>query len=104
MRCDCEAECELMSVGEAYVLTVEKARAHPLCQALARGGVDRELSAAKHCYLALYLLCTRYDAACPFARARLAAIRRAIKASPTGAGRGAQGGCGTSKNHLGCDG
>ena len=81
MRCDCEAECELMSVGEAYVLTVEKARAHPLCQALARGGVDRELSAAKHCYLALYLLCTRYDAACPFA-AYYAILPRAFPSIP----------------------
>ena len=81
MRCDCEAECELMSVGEAYVLTVEKAKAHPLCQALARGGVDRELSAAKHCYLALYLLCTRYDAACPFA-AYYAILPRAFPSIP----------------------
>jgi hypothetical protein len=67
MRCDVDAECEILSVGEAFVLTVEKAKAHPMCQALSRGGVDGSLSAAKHCYLALYLLCTRRDPSCPFA-------------------------------------
>jgi hypothetical protein len=30
-------------------------------------GVERELSAAKHCYLALFVLCTRGDPASPFA-------------------------------------
>ncbi len=61
LRCDVDAECELLSVREEYILTVEKAKALPYCQSLARMGVDRELSAAKHCYLAVYILCTRGD-------------------------------------------
>jgi len=67
LRCDVDAECEVLSVGEEYILTVEKAKQnHPLCQRLSRAGIDRELSAAKHCYLAVYILCTRGDPASHF--------------------------------------
>lgn len=67
LRCDVDAECELLAVREEYILTVEKAKLHPCCQSLARAGVDRELSAAKHCYLAVYILCTKNDPSSHFA-------------------------------------
>ena len=67
LRCDVDAECEVLSVGEEYILTVEKAKLNPLCQRLSLSGIDRELSAAKHCYLAVYILCTRGDPSSHFA-------------------------------------
>jgi hypothetical protein len=66
-RCDLPAEVEVMSIGERFLLTVEVAREHEVCRAIAASGVDRDLSAAKHCYLSVYVLCTRGDAEGPFA-------------------------------------
>ena len=45
---------------------MERAREHPLCVRLAAAGVDRELSAAKHCYLAVFLLAARAEGAASY--------------------------------------
>jgi len=46
-------------VGLDYLITVEMGRASPLGRRLAAAGVDRELSASKHCYISLFLLWDR---------------------------------------------
>ena len=67
-RCDVAPETELMAVGEDYCITVERAKEHPIVAQLTAACIDRELSASKHCYLALFLLAARADgAASPFA-------------------------------------
>jgi hypothetical protein len=67
-RCNVPAETEVLSVGEDFCITVERAKQHPLVAALAAAGIDGELSATKHCYLALFLLGSRADGpASPFA-------------------------------------
>jgi hypothetical protein len=66
-RCDLPAEVEVMAVGERFLLTVEVAREHEVCRAIAAAGVERDLSAAKHCYLSVFVLCTRGNPHGPFA-------------------------------------
>jgi histone-lysine N-methyltransferase SETD3 len=48
-------------VGQDFLITVETAKAHPLCQRFAASGLERELSASKHCYLSVFLLCLRSE-------------------------------------------
>jgi hypothetical protein len=59
MRCDVPAETEILSVGLDFLITVEMGRASPLGRRLAAAGIERELSASKHCYLVIFLLWDR---------------------------------------------
>jgi len=59
LRCDIPAETELLAVGLDYLITVEMGRACPPGRRLASAGIERDLSASKHCYLAVFLLWDR---------------------------------------------
>ena len=59
LRCDVPAETELLAVGLDYLITVEMGRACPPGRRLASAGIERDLSASKHCYLAVFLLWDR---------------------------------------------
>jgi len=58
-RCDVPPETEVLRIGREFLITVETAREAPLCRKLAAADIDRELSASKHCYLALFVLWDR---------------------------------------------
>lgn len=61
-RCDVGPEREVMAIAREFLITVETAKAFPAGRKLAAAGVDHELSAAKHCYLALFVLWDRRNA------------------------------------------
>jgi hypothetical protein len=59
LRCDIPAETELLAVGLDYLITVEMGRSCPPGRRLAAAGIERDLSASKHCYLAIFVLWDR---------------------------------------------
>jgi hypothetical protein len=63
VRCDVPAETELLAVGHEYLITVEMGRACPIGRKIAAAGIERNLSAAKHCYLVAFVLCDRRNLA-----------------------------------------
>lgn len=62
-RVDTAAETELLAIGHEYLITVEMGRASPIGRKIAQAGIERDLSAAKHCYLTLYVLWDRKNEA-----------------------------------------
>jgi tetratricopeptide (TPR) repeat protein len=58
-RANIPAEREIMAIGREFLITVEMGREFPVGRKLTAAGIDGELSAAKHCYLALFVLWDR---------------------------------------------
>jgi len=58
-RCDVAPETCVVSIGREFLITVEMARASPLGRKLAAARMDGCLSAAKHCYIAMFVLLDR---------------------------------------------
>lgn len=58
-RSDVPPECQVMAIGKEFLITVEMARLSHYGRLLAAAGIDRDLSAAKHCYLAIFVLADR---------------------------------------------
>ena len=81
-RCDVGAEMDVMSIGEDFCVTVERAKEHPLVAQLAAAGIDADLSAAKHCYLALFLLAVAADGAGSLFAPYVAALPTAFPGTP----------------------
>jgi hypothetical protein len=52
-----------MTIGREFLITVEMGKACPAGRKLVAAGLDASLSAAKHCYLALFVLWDRRNAA-----------------------------------------
>jgi len=61
-RADIGPEAEVMAIPRRFLITVEMAADSPPGRLLAAARIDRELSAAKHCYLALFVLWDRRNA------------------------------------------
>jgi hypothetical protein len=58
-----EPERDIMTIGREFLITVEMGKACPAGRKLVAAGLDASLSAAKHCYLALFVLWDRRNAA-----------------------------------------
>jgi tetratricopeptide (TPR) repeat protein len=63
LRTDVPPETEVMAIGLDHLITVEMGRACPLGRKIAASGVERDLSASKHCYLAAFVLWDRTNPA-----------------------------------------
>lgn len=59
MRTDVPSETEVMAIGLEYLITVEMGRGCPMGRRLHAAGIDRDLSASKHCYLSLFVMWDR---------------------------------------------
>lgn len=58
-RTDIEPDAEVMSIPRRFLISVEMGLACPLGVKLAAARIDDELSAAKHCYLSIFVLWDR---------------------------------------------
>lgn len=63
MRNDVPGETEIMAIGLDYLITVEMGKMCPIGRKIAEAGIERDLSASKHCYLAIYVMWDRKNTA-----------------------------------------